>query len=282
MNDFEMVNELLIRYEGLDADRNQMNIGHLGQSLIGIDRLLNAGFHVLESGHLPARRTPRIIETEVGTWKHGSFEFPILLRKAVELAPILQDPYTQQAVKIARNWLSGVFLGMSGRCQESKEHVSRALEIMDRFDQRGLLASFEIIENGSLFLSAKRAVRPIGPSAERMLIQDEDGQTEIDVPMAETLRTNGKVKVEKMETLDLQVDGFTHHNRQLKVRNPDVRGKFSTAVVRDPEFDLVPNVYTQAASEKGWISAEVKVSRYKSGEIHTIYVLNAVRSEREN
>jgi len=105
---------------------------------------------------------------------------------------------------------------MSGRCQESKEHVSRALEIMDRFDQRGLLASFEIIENGSLFLSAKRAVRPIGPSAERMLIQDEDGQTEIDAPMAETLRTNGKVKVEKMETLDLQVDGFTHPRSTVK------------------------------------------------------------------
>jgi len=56
MNDFEMTHELLIRYEGLDADGGRVNIGHLGQSLIGIDRLLNAGFHVLESGHLPARQ----------------------------------------------------------------------------------------------------------------------------------------------------------------------------------------------------------------------------------
>ena len=108
-------------------------------------------------------------------------------------------------------------------------------------------------------------------------MRDSEGQTEIDVPTAETIRIMGKVRIQEMETLDLQVDGIIHHSKQLKVFNPDTRGKFSTAIVRDPKFEQTPNVYTEAASERGWISAHVKVSRYESGEIHTIYVMDAER-----
>ncbi len=57
MNDPERTDELLIRFEGLDADTDRVNIGHLGESLIGMDRLLNLGFHVLGNGHVPASRT---------------------------------------------------------------------------------------------------------------------------------------------------------------------------------------------------------------------------------
>ena len=57
-------NELLIRYEGLDADKGKANIGHLGESLIGLYRLLNFGFHLLGSDSMPASRPPKFITVE--------------------------------------------------------------------------------------------------------------------------------------------------------------------------------------------------------------------------
>ena len=99
---------------------------------------------------------------------------------------------------------------------------------------------------------------------------------------AEPARSSEAAGTGQMETMHLTVDGIIHHARQLKVHHPDRPGKFATAVVRDPAFDSLPNIYTEAASKLGRIRATVEISRRtRTKEIQAIYVLEAEAVEEE-
>ncbi len=79
-----------------------------------------------------------------------------------------------------------------------------------------------------------------------------------------------------MGTVLVRVDGFTHHNRQLKVVHPQEPHRFVTAVVRDPVFEVTPNLYTEAATERGLLEVRAKATM-KDGRIQKLYVMDAKR-----
>ena len=81
-----------------------------------------------------------------------------------------------------------------------------------------------------------------------------------------------------MTMIRVTVDGFTHHNRQLKVIHPDEPNRFVTASVRDPAFDIAPNIYTEAATERRMLDVAAKVT-LKDGRIQRVYIMDATRVE---
>ena len=78
-----------------------------------------------------------------------------------------------------------------------------------------------------------------------------------------------------MKQMRIRVNGFTHHNRQLKVVHPDEPKRFITACVRDPAFDVAPNIYTEAATLERELIASVKTTTNKDGRLVGLYVMNA-------
>ena len=44
---------LIVKYMGKDADDHKMDMRQLGESLIGIERLINTGLYTLEHGYRP-------------------------------------------------------------------------------------------------------------------------------------------------------------------------------------------------------------------------------------
>ena len=74
------------------------------------------------------------------------------------------------------------------------------------------------------------------------------------------------------------MDGFVLHNRKLNVEHPHEPGRFISADVRDPLFELSPNPYTVAAQERRVIMAQVKPA-YRKGRLERLYILNFEGSE---
>ena len=101
------------------------------------------------------------------------------------------------------------------------------------------------------------------------------------MPTADIIRSKGQLKVGEMETMRIIVDGFTHHNRQLKVIHPEAPGRFLTAYVRDPAFDESPNIYTEAATERRQLIVNAKAARRKEDDrLQSIYILDATFEEQ--
>ena len=81
-----------------------------------------------------------------------------------------------------------------------------------------------------------------------------------------------------MEKMRIKVDGFTHHNKQLKVVHPKEPGRFVTAYVQDPAFADAPNVYTEAATNESWLDVTAKPT-IRDGRIHALYIMDATIAE---
>lgn len=123
----------------------------------------------------------------------------------------------------------------------------------------------------------KDVVAPVGPSAETLRLAPPPGYsaTVLDVAEADAVRANEPLEVGDMETMTLNVDGITLHNRTLKVEDPTEPGRFVTAEVRDPAFDADPNIYKEAVGSM--LTVDAKASRRPGGELAKLYIMNVSR-----
>ena len=131
-----------------------------------------------------------------------------------------------------------------------------------------------------LYATARQVVSPVGPSCDRLSLQRDEEITEIDFPTAEAIRSRGKLEVGDMETFRVKIDGFTHHNKQLKIVHPSEQGRFITGHLRDPVFQSAPNIYTEAATKQGWLNITAKPT-LKEGRIQALYIMDATEAESE-
>lgn len=146
------------------------------------------------------------------------------------------------------------------------------LDARHRSDEAWRSSLLQVVDR--LSPSAKQMVAPIGYGASTLAIRAPSSQEMmIDEPMADVIRSKKGDEVGDMQQMELKVDGFIHHNRQLKVRHPDIENKYIIAEVRDPVFEETPNAYTEAAINLAYITVHAKPV-LRNGEIIKIYIMS--------
>ena len=253
----------VVRYEGGDAEQHVLDMRQLGESLIGIERLINTGLYVLEHGERPGHGRVLKSVVRVSTPRPGSLEFiPDLL---AGVYPLLSESIVQrhigailrQLVKIPLLAMGGLEHEAQGRTDDLLEKVlaasERTAERADRADERRhreQMKVYDLISHPWAYDAARNAVSPVGKGCDCMHISDDETSDTITPMMAEAIRTRGSVKIGEPRELSVLVDGFIHRTRQLRVVHPDMPDRLVTAYVRDPAFDVTPNIYTEAASSR--------------------------------
>ena len=268
----------VIRFDGADANEHTLGMRQLGQSLIGIERLITVGLFALEVGRIPRHNESLPLLVRASEPRIGSYEIAATLGPAAAFLPLLHEFYLTGATEILWRWMSGALLRMGGRPQESESHFSELIRLLDRVDARKHL---EMPEWQRLVTPGRRLVSPVGPSCDRILLPMDGEMTEIDFPMAEVIRSKDKLEVGDMETFRIKVDGFTHHNRQLKLVHPSEPGRFITGHIRDPAFENAPNIYTDAATRQSWLRVAAKPTM-KDGRIQAIYIMDGAAIEEDD
>ena len=265
---------LIIRYEGAVADNHRLDLRQLGESLVGIERIITAGLFALEVGRMPRGNERLDFEVQALIPRRGSFEIQTLLLDNSGVLPLFQSILqsgAREAAKVIWRWISGVVSGMAGQESNSSDHFMKMVEVLEGMDTRrhelldrvDARRHVEILGWQKLANPTKRAVAPIGNSCESIVLQNgiERAEiTDIDLSMATTIRSNAQLEVGDMEKMQIRVDGVTLYNRQLRVVHPDVPGKHLTAHVRDPAFDSTPNIYTHALVSREVLEVDAKRS----------------------
>ena len=273
MNTDEDAPRVTLSFHGGHAREYRMRMRELGESLIGVERIVAAGLRVFETGRLPKprERTPYVIETIP---KQGSIHIPVLIQENAFLLPLLQDLYLTGITDAIWRWVNGVMHKLGGREPEGDEHL-RALErLLDKSMEHSHLEKMELIR---LSGAARQAVYPVGRSCEFLGVSNGQSGEEsiIDLPMAQAIRSADRLEIGNMYRVRIRVDGLMHHNKQLKVLHPREPGRFITAKVQDPTFHQTPNVYTDAVATKGYLDVQAKDALRHDGKIHTMYILDA-------
>ena len=269
---------LVLSFDGKMAGSHELDIRQLGESLIGIHRLVSVGIFVLETGSQPRLKNQLPLSVVASEPKKGSFELAIHLVATSATLPLLYELYLTSASDIIYRWLSGALMRMAGRNSESYAHFSELVNLMDKIDARRHL---EIIEWQKLWDPGKKVVSTIGNSCESISFPSH-GDTELDLPVAEAIRSRGKLVVGDMNEYEITVDGVINHNRQIKIPHLSEHGKFMTAYIRDPAFDQSPNIYTDALIHQRKLRISAKPSMTQDGKIRTLYILNATEVEDDN
>ena len=262
---------LTIRFQGAGADQHRVDLRQLGHSLLGIERIVTHGLFALEAGRFPKKREPLPLLLHAEAPQRGCVEVYIWLVAGGVFLPVIHDIFISMASDVVWRWINGVLLRMAGRDKDADAHLEKVIDFLDKVDARRHL---EVVQLQKLATASKQVVTPVGQSCNSIVFPQGGEDAEIDLPLAEAIRSMGKVKVGDMKKMRVKVDGFTHHNKQLKIIHPDEPGCFVTAYVQDPAFAEAPNVYTEAATNESWLKVTAKPTT-KDGRIHALYIMDA-------
>lgn len=291
------VPDIVIKYEGGDAHKHNVEMRVLGHSLIGFERIISDGLIFLGEGRLPKRgqRHPLIVQAREPVI--GSSEIPVLLTQGHGLLPLGWWLLEAGAGEAVSYFMTYVFAKLGSRPREAQGAYD-AMVKMREIDAKERLAAREIDANERIAMhdrqmardaewrdqlfaltnklanSAINAVKPVGPSVDKFRLNGSKAPPFIvDLATADAIRARGELEVTELQPIELRVDGFVHHSKKLNVENPECPGKFISADVRDPNFEAVPNHYTEAAANKSMIRVLAKLG-YRSGVLERIYIMD--------
>lgn len=278
----EIERRLKIKFDGLDAAKHELDMRQFGESLVGLERLAQVGIVTLIEGRLPTKKEKYPLSLKVRTPTPGSVELVLFIEWAGYALPIVKEVVKDSAKDILKSWFGWVFNKMGGREKEAEPHFVELMRLTtkmhdDALHDRRATERFMLDVLDRVAPLAKKAVSPIGQSCDSLQIGEDAGPAliSVDAPMADAIRIDdANTEVGDMETMRVKVDGFTRHNRQMKIAHPDVVGKFITAEILDPAFSTSPNVYTEAANVDGWLEVHAKRT-LKDGKLVRLHILNA-------
>ncbi|MEQ1496292.1 MAG: hypothetical protein ABL912_11125 [Novosphingobium sp.] len=271
--------DIVIKYEGGDADRHLVEMRSLGNSLIGFERIISDGLIFLGEDRLPKRgeRHPLVVRAKEPVI--GSSEIPIILTQATGLLPFAWWLMQTGAAEAVSHFVTYVFTKLSGRNREAQVTLDTMVKMREIEGKERLLSQQQWLDAlttlvGRLARPAIQAVYPVGPSVDQFKLNGSRAPALlVDLPTADAIREKGELEVTELRPIDLRVDGFVHHSKKLNVENPELPGGYISADVRGPIFEQVPNVYTEAAATQAVIRVQAKLG-YRAGILERIYIMD--------
>lgn len=266
--------QLVISYKGLDSDRSIMDLRSFATSCIGIERTIYKSLSIIESGKYSTNRSKDSFLLKAAAPRSGSFVVQIFLDIAPAIFPVIHSLPLSTIYEICRVLLTGSIAKSSGQEDIARKSTELAFKFAEKVEdnRHELIMNMLNVMDAKMRKDAIDIVHPVGRSCDTILI---NGDQIIDIPIAEEIRSSGKLIIGNRESIRVKVDGFTRHNNQLKIILPSSPNRYVTGVVQDPAFFRDDNVYFRAAAAKLSLDVLVKIARSTDGTIKKIYILDA-------
>jgi len=281
-----MAADLIIKYEGGDADLHFVEMRSLGNSFLGFERIISDGLIFLGTDRLPKRGERHDLVVRAHEPVIGSSEIPIYLTQAAGLLPLGWWLMQTGAAEAVSHFATFVFTHLSGRKSEAEKAMAAMIKMREIEAEQNLRSQEQWLENearwrdqlfalvNKLAFPAIRAVAPVGPSVDQFKFNGSVAPSLlVDLPTADAIRSKGELEVTDLQTVKLQIDGFVYHTKKLNVENPERPGSYISADIRDPVFDQVPNIYTEAAATKSEIVVQAKFG-YRADNLERICIMD--------
>jgi hypothetical protein len=265
--------EIPIRYDGLDAERHQIDLYLLGESIRGLARILAVTGHFLSTGTYAKQFQALDVKVYVSEPKANCFS----VHAVIEFAK--QYQILSGSIVMLPTLLSWIFARASNNRTEMKalqQSLDKAIaqigaqntELVPR-----LLSTLERLAE-SLRPAMRDAVAPVGKSCTRMSLGPE---TVIDEPTAEAIRSTDADDLTNERSWVIRITELDRETASAKVRLEDddaLEDKRFRAVITDPAIALISNPYVYAFAGQQVIKVRGKAT-LKDGEIQTLFISNA-------
>ena len=276
INQYEpIVEPIFIRYNGLDADRYEIELTSLAESLKGLSRIIGVTSnlalterYVQHKDALAVRVVTRAPEAkcfEMVAWVKWAAEQPLI---AGTLATLLATLITYVISRAARQ-------------REEMKHLREALEVaikeLGHRDQPmvdRLLSTIDKMAD-SLRPAVKQAVAPIGDSVSMLTIGGVRGGASKTIGTAEreAILTDDPVQVTTEQTYHIVITELDMETGGCKVELADEPDARYQGKITDPAFSISNNAYALAMAARQQIAVRGKAT-VRDGTIERLHISN--------
>jgi hypothetical protein len=270
---------IIIRYDGLDADRHVIDLGHLGRSLHGASRLLGSAGSIVITGQFAKQTHALSVRVLAGQPQAHCWELPAIIATIMPavtpMLPAFKEAATSAATKAVTGIVNYAISKIGGRNKEAdmaRDTAIKALEEMGHTSR----ATVEAMERVVLAQrpAIKMFVSPVGESCNFARIGDPSfGAISVDTAARETIDAPEPVEIRETMEYEILITEFDYKNRSCKFSTRDQvnsNDRFNGEIT-DPVAQAPKNPYSAALDNQRWIWVRAK-AQIRDGELEKLYI----------
>ena len=263
-----------IRYDGLDAERHELDLHALGDSLKGIARILGVAGHFAQTGQYAKQMQALDVRVYVAEPRANCFSIDAVVQFAKDQQILAGMGTTALAL------FGSVVAWIFARARRDKEEMKALKSSLDKAISELAGQNKEIIPRmldtvermaESLRPAARDAVAPVGKSCTDMRIGN---YTKIDRLGAEVIRSTDADEITDERDWSIRItelDLETHSARIRFVEDGEQDERRYRATITDPALDVLNNRYIRAFSSGRHLIVRGKAS-LRDGEVANLYI----------
>jgi hypothetical protein len=270
---------IIIRYEGLDADKHVIELGHLGRSIQGASRLLGSAGSIVVTGQFAKQSQALSVRVLAGQPEAHCWELPAIittiLPAAAPMLPAFKEAATAAATKAVTGIINYAISKVGGRTSEAdmaRDIAIKALEEMGHTSRTTVEAMERVVL--AQRPSIKLFVSPVGESCSFARIGDPAyGAISVDIATREKIDAPEPAEIKETTDYEILITEFDYKNRSCKFSlrdqtNPNDRfnGEITDPVAQSPK-----NPYSSALDNQRWLWVRAK-AQVKDGELDKLYI----------
>ena len=261
-----------IRYDGMDAERHQIELCSLGESLQGMARILAVTGHFALTQEYAKQYQAHDIKVLVKEPKANCFTIDAVLEFAKQ-----QQVFAGLAAPVLTAILAWLFARSANRRDEMKalkDSLDKAIETLVGNNQQTVDRMLSTMERmaDALRPAVREAVKPIGRTCTQMTI---GGNVVVDQAAADAIRSETVDEVSAEKTWRVRITELDVESGTAKVRfdgDAQVERRVK-AIITDPSVKVLGNAYAQGLLSQAELEVRGKAT-LRDGEIAQLYISN--------
>lgn len=258
--------EIQIRYDGLDAEKHEIDLFEFGKSAQGLAKIIATVADFTATGNYQPKKKDLSYKVAIKETKANCFSFMAIIEQ-IDSSPTLTLFAGTVSATIFTGSMAYVWAIITNKKAEMKalqESLGKAIEELGRKDETTkLLATLERMAL-ALIPAAKQAVSPIGNTCETLKF-GEAGSYYATIDQEDKAAIHGeKFTVTEESTYRVLIDEFDMRKKTCKVAlRDDLQNRYS-ARITDPQAELANNKYALAMAKKAIVTIKAKTKEFEN------------------
>lgn len=272
-----LLDPIIIRYDGIDAEHHEIDLALLGESLKGGARLLAVAANIAFTGEY-LNRTPAMKIRVLAESTHARcFTITVGFAGTLPLLPLLTTTgrkLATDATKAIVNYMLATLSAKPSEAGKAMELVRDAIQANKEVTLKSLeLAEKAVEKAGSEQRPAARSfVVPVGESVATAFIGERDKAVIIDLDARREIDSDEPVEIEPSKMVTVLITELDVKTGACKVQiHGDASNERYAGVITDPVVQNPKSPYSAALDSQGWLKVVAK-THVANGEIQKLTI----------
>ena len=268
---------IFIRYDGLDATGERIDLALLGLSLQGAARMIAVAGHIVSTGVYVSRAPAIQVRVLAGTPRDGCYEVPVYLSGLIPTLPFF-DAVQREATKHAVEAVVNYFLARLGGNHQDRdaaiELATKAIEANRDVNLKAMDTVVAALTNAANDQrpAARNFAAPVGESTETAKIGRQPGGFVVDRSAKDRIEYISEIEIGPSQTFTVRLSELdvVTGNCKVQFQGEGMEARRS-AHIADPIVNNPRSPYSTALDSQNWIRVVAK-PHIKDGDIERLTI----------